>query len=69
MLVRQCELEKPGAGGVSKMIVWIQDRKSAIGTTDGEWTVVNRWQTMDEKLLQSNRDARMDLKSIEPTKD
>jgi len=51
------------------MIAWIQDRKSAIGTSDGEWTVVSRWQTMDEKLLQSNRDSRMDLKSIEPTKD
>lgn len=51
------------------MIVWIQDRKAAIGTTDGEWTVVNRWQTMDERLLRSNRDARMDLRSIEPTED
>ena len=69
MLVRQCELEKPGAGGIVTMIAWIQDRKSAIGTSDGEWTVVSRWQTMDEKLLQSNRDSRMDLKSIEPTKD
>jgi hypothetical protein len=69
MLVRQCELEKQGAGGVTKMIAWIQDRTSAIGTTDGEWTVVNRWQTMDERLLRSNRDARMDLRSIEPTGD
>lgn len=54
--LRQCLLEKPcERGGVTRTIQWIPEERSAIGYSNGEWVVMERWQKISEREIKAHQ--------------